>query len=507
MKRQVNAPLLAIIGEGLFSRLSFGLISFTLPLYARHLGLSLTEIGILAALNSAVAVAAKPLLGWVADRVGLKRTFVTAIGLRSLVSLFLGFASAPWELFAIRSAHGLSMSLRDPSVNALLAEHGGEKSVASAFAWYQTARTVAGSVSRALAGILLTLTAANYPLMFFLAFALSVLPLVVVSRYVRDARQATSTSRNPKAAREPLAPQHPISAIAAGSRPKVLPVVGLGFLIAATAEMLNGLFPVLATEYAGLSPAQAGIVYAVSTLVTVFAGPVFGWLSDNVSHRGVLMVRGLANTLSSLLYVVAPTFAGVGTAKTLDDIGKAAFRPAWGALMAHISSFDKRNRARTMSWMSMAEDAGGVVAPVLAGVLWSTWGIPALMAARIVLAIVTEVYAMSITRVAEAREGGRPFVPVLADSELTEGTLRRVAVGEVRLVLARRGGRIHALPEAGMLVDGSSGEHRMQRKGIESASNGSPLDDRRMLDGSSTASQPHFEIRVRNGMIEVRPDG
>jgi len=79
MKRQVNISLLAIVGEGLLSRLSFGLISFTLPLYARHLGLSLTEVGILAALNSAVAVALKPLLGWAADRFGLKRTFVAAI--------------------------------------------------------------------------------------------------------------------------------------------------------------------------------------------------------------------------------------------------------------------------------------------------------------------------------------------------------------------------------------------------------------------------------------------
>src|SRR5437899_9604249 len=152
--------------------------------------------------------------------------------------------------------------------------------------------------------------------------------------------------------------------------------------------MLNGLFPVLATEYAGLSNAQAGVVYAVSTLVTIFSGPIFGWLSDNVSRKLVLMVRGVANTFSSILYVVAPTFAGIGVAKTVDDMGKAAFRPAWGALMAQISSFDKRNRARTMSWMSMGEDAGGLVAPILAGVLWGNGGITALMGSRVLLAIV-----------------------------------------------------------------------------------------------------------------------
>src|SRR5207253_5350887 len=143
IRRQINVSLVAIVGEGLLSRLSFGLISFTLPLYARHLGLSLAEVGALAALNSAVAVGLKPLAGWAADRLGLKRIYLVPIPIRSLVSLLLGFATVPWELFAIRSAHGLSMSLRDPSANALIAEHGGEKSVASAFAWYQTARTVA----------------------------------------------------------------------------------------------------------------------------------------------------------------------------------------------------------------------------------------------------------------------------------------------------------------------------------------------------------------------------
>ncbi|PYU29808.1 MAG: hypothetical protein DMG28_19935, partial [Acidobacteria bacterium] len=90
-------------------------------------------------------------------------------------------------------------------------------------------------------------------------------------------------------------------------------------------------------------------------------------------------------------------------AKTLDDMGKAAFRPAWGALMAQISSFDKRNRARTMSWMSMGEDAGGVLAPMLAGFLWGTWGITALMGSRVLLAIVAEVYAIVVTRL----PGGR----------------------------------------------------------------------------------------------------
>jgi MFS family permease len=232
------------------------------------------------------------------------------------------------------------------------------------------------------------------------AFALSVLPLLVVTRFVSEVNIGSELASEAGPSPTPSARRNQLetSAGAEQPRPTVVPFVGLGFLIAATAEMLNGLFPVLATEYAGLSKAQAGIVYAVSTCVTIFSGPIFGWLSDNVSRKLVLLTRGVANTLSSVLYVVAPTFAGVGVAKTVDDMGKAAFRPAWGALMAQISSFDRQSRARTMSWMGMGEDGGGVVAPVLAGFLWNTWGISALMGTRVVLAIIVELYAIVVTR-------------------------------------------------------------------------------------------------------------
>jgi len=410
MKPRLATPLLAIVAEGLLSRLSFGLINFSLPLYARHLGLSLTEVGVLAALSSAVALGFKPLVGWAADRFGLKRMYLVAISARSLVSLAFGFAITPWELFAIRGAHGISRSLRDPSANALLAEHGGEKSVASAFAWYQTAKTVAGSLSRALAGVLLTITAANYTLVFLIAFGLSVLPLLAVARYVKEHRDPTvpREHRGSSAALLAGGEDAGASGSAMPGRPRVLPFVGLGFLMAGTAEMLNSLFPVLATEYAGLSSAQAGVIYAVSTLGIIFSGPIFGWLSDTVSRRLVLAVRAVANTGSSILYLLFPTFAGIAVAKAADDMGRAAFRPAWGSLMAEVSSFDRRNRARTMGWMSMGEDAGAALAPILAAFLWGTWGIAALMGFRVVLAAATELYVLLITRSPAEQRVERP---------------------------------------------------------------------------------------------------
>jgi MFS family permease len=396
----IDPALAAIVAEGFFSRLSFGLISFALPLYAyQEFGLTLTEIGVLLSLNLAVAILLKPLAGSLADRVGMRPTFTAAIGLRSVVSLMLAFAAAPWQLFAIRGTHGISIALRDPSASVMLADRGG-KQVASAFAWYQTAKSLAGALGKAGAGVLLAVSSSSFTLVFLCAFVLSALPILVVLWYVHEdvvdrillqleAEVAAPVRKRRrkwwKRARSKPAP-----------KPRTLSYVGLGFLISSTAYMLANLFPVFAVEYAGLTTAQTGLIYLIAPAV-ILTGPVFGWLSDNVSRKLVLSVRSAANVGSSLVYLVAPNFAGVAVGRLVDDLGKAAFRPAWGAVMAEVAGVDRRTRARTMASMSAGEDAGEIAGPILAGFLWSTWGIPVLLGVRIALAAVTEIATLAVT--------------------------------------------------------------------------------------------------------------
>src|SRR5947207_6884076 len=134
-KRSDTPALMALVAEGFLMRLGFGIISFAVPLYARKLGMSLAETGALLALTGVVKVALKPAAGWLADRIGAKRGLVAALTLRSVVSFLFAFTGTPWQLYALRTAHGLSTSMRDPTVNALIADSGDEKAMGSAFAW------------------------------------------------------------------------------------------------------------------------------------------------------------------------------------------------------------------------------------------------------------------------------------------------------------------------------------------------------------------------------------
>ncbi|MBI4310230.1 MAG: MFS transporter [Chloroflexi bacterium] len=396
IKSRTSPAIYALIAEGFLMRIAFGIIAFTLPLYGRHLGLSLAEAGLLVALTDVVKVALKPLMGWISDRVGLKRALVTALGLRSLVSFLLTLAMAPWHLYAIRALHGVSTSVRDPAINALIAEHGDEKAIASTFAWYFTAKSLAGSLGKAAGGALLTLTASNFSLVFLITWAFSSLTLPVVMLLVPGARRKREASldaevkRDSDTADEPEGPggRHSL-------RRKVIAVSGLGFLISVTNSLI-GIYPILATEYAGMTEAQAGAVYLASAVVALVAGPVFGWLADRFGRKPTIAARSVANAGSSLLYLFIPNWVGFTTGKVMDDAGRAGFRPAWGALKADVSRSDRSQRARLMGIMDVGDDAGDMVGPVAGGLLWDLWGITGLMGTRIVLAIATEVYGVLV---------------------------------------------------------------------------------------------------------------
>jgi MFS family permease len=142
----------------------------------------------------------------------------------------------------------------------------------------------------------------------------------------------------------------------------LVPFASIGFLITGSAYLMANLFPLFATEYVGLSPAAVGAVYALGAVLAL-SGPLWGWLADRFNHHLVLSFHSAANVGSSVLYLVAPNFGGVAAGKALDDAGKTAFRPAWGALMANVAHQDRARRARVMAWLSMGEDAGEVAGP------------------------------------------------------------------------------------------------------------------------------------------------
>jgi nitrite reductase/ring-hydroxylating ferredoxin subunit/uncharacterized membrane protein len=98
------------------------------------------------------------------------------------------------------------------------------------------------------------------------------------------------------------------------------------------------------------------------------------------------------------------------------------------------------------------------------------------------------------------------FVPVLAETELSDDELRRVDADGIPVLLVRRGIRIYAIAETCSHLGGPLSEGKLQDTTVQCPWHGScfSLEDGRVVKGPAVHPQPVLEVRVRDGQIEVR---
>ncbi|WP_052002776.1 DUF2231 domain-containing protein [Microvirga sp. BSC39] len=106
----------------------------------------------------------------------------------------------------------------------------------------------------------------------------------------------------------------------------------------------------------------------------------------------------------------------------------------------------------------------------------------------------------------------RDFVPVLPVAELKDGQPRKAEVWDaverahIPVALVRQGGRIFAMGARCSHMGGPLDEGWLLKGGLVCPWHGSryDLETGQPLDGPSTCPQPLYDVRVRNGIIEIR---
>jgi MFS family permease len=96
--------------------------------------------------------------------------------------------------------------------------------------------------------------------------------------------------------------------------------------------------------------------------------------------------------------VALPSFFGFTLARVVDDTGKAAFKPTWGALLADLSAGDPARRARTITYVDSAYTLGEVIGPVVAGLLIGWWGVPTMLGVRAAIGLLAEAQAIVLLK-------------------------------------------------------------------------------------------------------------
>lgn len=190
--------------------------------------------------------------------------------------------------------------------------------------------------------------------------------------------------------------------------------------------MVLPLLPFYAERY-GASPFGVAMLFASFSLAQFVFAPVWGWLSDRVGRRPVLLGSIAGAVAAYALFALARSFTVLLIARTASGVAAANYSIA----QAYIAdTTTPEDRARGMGLLGAAFGLGFVLGPVLGG-LAGMLGYAAVPAAAGLLALVNFVLAWALVPESlppERRAAGRDARAAAAGSSRARGWLDREAV-------------------------------------------------------------------------------
>ena len=190
---------------------------------------------------------------------------------------------------------------------------------------------------------------------FGISTVFSLMSLILVAIFIKEKKKEKKEKKEKKKdlghAATPTGLLH-----APQQQPNVYAFALLGTALTAPAYMVTGEFFTILAVKLEVKPGTLGWIKVISeTAVPLLFGPFFGWLADRIGAGKVIALKLVANLATSVLFWIVPWFAGsallgvmMALARGIDEIGKAAFKPTWGAISAKVSSFNLANRSKTM---------------------------------------------------------------------------------------------------------------------------------------------------------------
>lgn len=185
----------------------------------------------------------------------------------------------------------------------------------------------------------------------------------------------------------------------------ILPTLALAvFFVGATEFMLSAMLSPLAVAFE-TTPAHAAWLVSSYALSYAVAAPIFGYLSDRIDRRRLLLVSLVLFSIDGLALTIAPSFGAAIVLRVFGGLASAALILTVFALVADIIPAHRQSAA--MGAVMIGMTSGIVSGPVIAGVLTEAfdWRAPFLVTAAGCLTTV------AIARSAIPARAGNPPVP------------------------------------------------------------------------------------------------
>lgn len=386
-RRALPASIWALGFGSLFMDMSSELIHSLLPVFmVATLGVSMVTVGIIEGTAEAAAAVMKVFSGAISDYLG-KRKFLMILGyaLAAFTKPFFPLATSAIWVFTARFVDRVGKGIRGAPRDALIADITPPQMRGAAYGLRQALDAVGAFIGPLLAVVLMIGFANDIRKVMWVAVVPAFIAVVVLLVFVREPGHAKID-----------APPGPALTVADAKRLPLrfwlVVLLGVVFTLARFSEA----FLVLRALDVGLEMSYVPVVMIVMNLLYAGAAYPAGAAADYVSQRTLLLL-GLA------LLIAADLVLALATSPLIVFAGAAL----WGLHMAFTQGLLSKLVADTapvkllgtgFGIFNLATGCALLLASVIAGSLWSSYGAPATFLAGAAFATVAAIGLLTALR-------------------------------------------------------------------------------------------------------------
>lgn len=335
----------------------FGLITPVLPQFAQSFGVGATAASVVISAFAFFRLVSAPLGGRLVVRVGERPVYLTGLLLVSGSTAATAFASSYPQLLVFRSLGGIGSTMFTVSALALIVRLApptirGRVSAS----WGST--FLLGAILGPVLGGLLGGLGLRVP---FLVYAVMLLlAALVVAVFIRDVGTGAGTA----------APTSPPLAVREALRDSAYRAsLGSAFVNGwGNFGVRNAILPLFAALVVDDAPWAAGTALAVFAVGNAAGLGLAGRGTDRFGRRPYVLAGLLLSGVATFLTGWSPGLWVLVALSVLAGLGAGVLNPAQQASVADVIGRE-RSGGPALAAFSMAQDAGAIVGPVLAGVL------------------------------------------------------------------------------------------------------------------------------------------
>ncbi len=338
--------------------LGFGIIIPNLAYYAKDVGATAIEIGILLSIYSGMQLFFAPLWGRLSDKYGRKPAILYGLLGNALALAAFGLAKDYIWLLTARSAAGIASAAVLPSVMAYVADVTTEEERGKGMGLMGAAMGLGFILGPAIGGVL-----GSNDLPFFVAGGLSFLTFLFVLAILPESLQKDVVVEGHKW----ISPQELLDKKTIKS--PLIPLFLVAFFSTFSFAGLETTFPLFIDKEWGFNQKEMGWMFMVMGVIVVpLQGGLLGRLINWIGERRIIMVGLLLNVIGMTLFLYAFNFVTLTVYLTITGIGNQLIRPtntSW------ISKQTNIGQGAAIGIMDAFLSLGRIAGPILGSWLYA----------------------------------------------------------------------------------------------------------------------------------------